>query len=245
MELTKVKIRSIKKMDTPRQVYDLTVQGNHNFFIGENRVLTHNCDYLSREAQPALRNLMEAYSEKTRFILTANYIERIIDPLVSRTQVYRLEPPSKKEVAKKLAHILTEENVEYDVKTIAQIVNAYYPDIRKCINTTQLQTQDGVLQISTEELIGQDVRLNIIDTLTDTSLNLKQQVNKIRQIVADNEIQDFTEIYQVLYEHVDVYAPNNVPGVVIAISEGMFRDGQVPDKEINFSATLYNILTLG
>lgn len=205
-------------------------------------VVLDEADFLGREAQPALRNLMEAYSGTTRFILTANYIERIIDPLVSRTQVYKLVPPSKKEVAKKLATILTDESVEYEVPTIAQIVNAYYPDIRKVINTAQLQTQNGKLQVSIDELIGQDIKLKVVDILSQ-DVKLDTKVKEVRQIVADNGIQDFTELYQILYEHVEVYAPAKVPQVVIAIAEGMYRDGMVPDKEINFSATLYNILT--
>lgn len=204
-------------------------------------VVLDEADFLGREAQPALRNMMEAYSATTRFILTANYVERIIDPLVSRTQVYKLTPPSKKEAAKKLADILKNEGVEYDTKTVAQIVNAYYPDIRKCINTAQLQTQNGKLQISIDELIGQDIKLKIVDVLTN-NLPMKDKVGEVRKIVADAQIQDFTELYQLLYEHVEVYAPSKVPQAIIAIAEGQFRDGQVPDREINFVATLYTIL---
>ncbi len=205
-------------------------------------VVLDEADFLGREAQPALRNMMEAYSASTRFILTANYIERIIDPLVSRTQVYKLTPPSKKEAAKKLADILKNENVEYDTKTVAQIVNAYYPDLRKIIGTAQMQTRDKKLHVSIEELIGQDVKLKVIDVLT-SNLPFKDKVNEVRKLVADNQIQDFTELYHLLYEHVEVYAPSKVPQAVIAIAEGQFRDGQVPDREINFVATLYTILT--
>lgn len=204
-------------------------------------VVLDEADFLGREAQPALRNMMEAYSATTRFILTANYVERIIDPLVSRTQVYKLTPPSKKDAAKKLADILKNENVEYDTKTIAQIVNAYYPDIRKIINTAQLQTQNNKLQISIDELIGQDIKLKIVDVLTN-NLPMKDKVGEIRKIVADAQIQDFTELYQLLYEHVETYAPSKIPQAIIAIAEGQFRDGQVPDREINFAATLYTIL---
>jgi len=185
---------------------------------------------------------MEAYSASTRFILTANYLERIIDPLVSRTQVYKLTPPSKKDAAKKLADILKNEQVEYDTKTIAQIVNAYYPDIRKCINTAQLQTRDGKLQVSVDELIGQDVKLKVIDVLT-SNLTLKDKVTEVRKLVVDAQVQDFTEMFQLLYQYVDSYAPSKIPQAVIAIAEGQFRDGQVVDKEINFVATLYTILT--
>jgi len=204
-------------------------------------VVLDEADFLGREAQPALRNLMEAFSATTRFILTANYVERIIDPLISRTQVYKLTPPTKKDVAKKIADILKVENVDYDPKTIVQIVNAYYPDIRKCINTTQLQTRDGKLHVTIEELIGQDTKLKVVDTLS-SNLPLKDKVNEVRKIVADAQVQDYTELYQTLYQNVEVFAPTKIPQAVIAIAEGQFRDGQVPDKEINFIATLYTIL---
>lgn len=204
-------------------------------------VVLDEADFLGREAQPALRNLMEAYSATTRFILTANYIERIIDPLVSRTQVYKLTPPSKKDVAKKMADILKTEGVEYDTKTVAQIVNAYYPDIRKCINTTQLQVRDNKLQISVDELIGQDIKLQVVDILT-SNLPMKDKIVEVRKIVANNQIQDFNELYRTLYDNVEIYAPTKIPQAIIAIAEGQFRDGQVVDKEINFTATLYNIL---
>ena len=205
-------------------------------------VVLDEADFLGREAQPALRNMMEAHAASTRFILTANYVERIIDPLVSRTQVYKLTPPSKKDVAKKLADILKNENIEYDTKTIAQIVNVYYPDIRKIINTAQLQTRDGKLQVSVDELIGQDVKLKVVDALT-SNLTLKDKVNEVRKLVIEAQVQDFTEMFQLLYQYVDSYAPSKIPQAVIAIAEGQFRDGQVVDKEINYVATLYTILT--
>jgi replication factor C small subunit len=205
-------------------------------------VVLDEADFLGREAQPALRNMMEAYSASTRFILTANYLERIIDPLVSRTQVYKLTPPSKKDAAKKLADILKNENVEYDTKTIAQIVNAYYPDIRKCINTAQLQTRDGKLQVSIDELIGQDIKLKVVDALT-SNLTLKDKVGEIRKIVADAQIQDFTELYRVLFDYVEQYAPNKISQAIIAIGDGCRWDSQVIDKEINFITVLHTILT--
>ena len=205
-------------------------------------VVLDEADFLGREAQPALRNMMEAHAASTRFILTANYVERIIDPLVSRTQVYKLTPPSKKDVAKKLADILKNENIEYDTKTIAQIVNVYYPDIRKIINTAQLQTRDGKLQVSVDELIGQDVKLKVVDALT-SNLTLKDKVNEVRKLVIEAQVQDFTEMFQLLYQYVDSYAPSKIPQAVIAIAEGQFRDGQVVDKEINYVETLYTILT--
>jgi replication factor C small subunit len=206
-------------------------------------VVLDEADFLSRDAQPALRNIMEAYSANTRFILTANYIEKIIDPLISRTQVYKIVPPSKKEVARKLVDILKSENVTYETQSVAQIVTAYYPDIRKIINTAQLQTRDGVLTMSVENLIGQDLKLKVVDVLTG-NLPLKDKVTEVRKILADDQVEDFTELYRVLFDYVEDYAPSKVPETIIAIAEGQFRDGQVPDKEICFMATLYSILTL-
>lgn len=205
-------------------------------------IVLDEADFLGREAQPALRNLMEAHSATTRFILTANYIERIIDPLISRTQVFKLVPPSKKEVAMKLAEILRNENVEYEPQTVGNIVQAYYPDIRKVINTAQLQTKNSKLEVSIDQLIGQDFKLKVIDILMGNN-SLTDKVNSIRQLVADQQVSDFTELYQLLYETVEDYAPTKIPQTVIAIAEGQFRDGQVPDKELNFVATLYTILT--
>ena len=205
-------------------------------------VVLDEADFLGREAQPALRNMMEAHAASTRFILTANYVERIIDPLVSRTQVYKLTPPSKKDVAKKLADILKNESIEYDTKTIAQIVNVYYPDIRKIINTAQLQSRDGKLQVSVDELIGQDVKLKVVDALT-SNLTLKDKVTEIRKIVADAQIQDFTELYRVLFDYVEQYAPNKISQAIIAIGDGCRWDSQVIDKEINFITVLHTILT--
>lgn len=204
-------------------------------------VVLDEADYITPEAQAALRNLMEVYSAKTRFILTCNYVERMIPPIISRSQVFQLKPPSMKEVAKKLADILKTEGVEYDTKTVVQVVQAYYPDIRKIINTAQLQTRNGKLEVSVDELIAQDVKLKIIDILT-SNLPMKDKVNDIRKLVADNQIRDFQELYTLLYDHVDTYAPSKVPQAIIAIAEGQFRDGQVVDKEINFVATLYTIL---
>jgi DNA polymerase III delta prime subunit len=205
-------------------------------------VVLDEADFLSKDAQPALRNIMEAYSANTRFILTANYLERIIDPLISRTQVYKIVPPSKKDVARKLVDILKQENIEYDTQTVAQIVTAYYPDIRQVINTAQLQTREGKLQVSIDDLVGQDLKLKIIDVLSGNS-PLKDKIAEVRKIVADEEVQDFTNLFRLLFDYVETYAPNKVPDAIIAIADGQFKSAFVADQEINFAATLYNILT--
>jgi replication factor C small subunit len=204
-------------------------------------IVLDEADYITPQAQAALRNLMEVFSKNTRFILTCNYVERIIDPLISRAQVFKLTPPSKKEVAVHLMKLLEKENVGFDKSVIATLVNAYYPDIRRIINTSQNQTSGGRLELNVEEVIAGDYKLKVLDVLM-SNLPLKDKVNETRQIVADSNVKDFTELYRLLFDKVTDYAPTKVPQSILAIAEGQYRDSFVVDKEINFVATLYNIL---
>jgi DNA polymerase III delta prime subunit len=173
--------------------------------------------------------------------LTCNYVERIIDPLISRAQVFKLTPPSKKEVAVHLMKILEKEHVGFDKSVIATLVNAYYPDIRRIINTSQNQTSGGRLELNVEEVIAGDYKLKVLDVLM-SNLPLKDKVNEIRQIVADSNVKDFAELYRLLFDKVTDYAPAKVPHTIREIAEGQYRDSFVVDKEINFVAALYNIL---
>ena len=204
-------------------------------------IVLDEADYITPQAQAALRNLMEVFSKNTRFILTCNYVERIIDPLISRSQVFKLTPPSKKEVAVHLMNILEKENVTYDKSVIATIVNGYYPDIRRILNNSQNQTTGGRLQLNVDEVIAGDYKLKVLDVLMG-NLPLKDKINEIRQIVADSNVKDYTELFRLLFDKVSDYAPTKIPQSILAIAEGQYRDSFVIDKEINFVATLYNIL---
>lgn len=204
-------------------------------------VFLDEADYLTPDAQAALRNMMEVFSQRTRFILTCNYVERIIPAIVSRCQTSAVTPPSKKEVAVHLTNILAKENVTFEKQAVATLVNAYYPDIRRIIGTAQQQTRDGKLTINVNEVIAGDSKLKIMDTLTSNQPPANK-VQEIRQIVVDAGIRDFTELFKLLYDKVQDYAPNKIPQTILAIAEGQYRDAFVVDKEVNFMATMYNIL---
>ena len=163
--------------------------------------------------------------------------------MISRTQVYKLLPPSKADVARRLAKILQEEQVEYENASVIKLVKDYYPDIRKIINTAQLQTSDNKLIVTESDQSMQDMKRNMINILQEKA-PLTNKINQIRQWAADNKIQDFTELYEELYDKVDVYAPTKVPQTIREIAEGIYRDSHISLKEINFVATLNNILTL-
>ena len=205
-------------------------------------VILDEFDYMTPNAQAILRNLMETFSKHCRFILTCNYVEKIIDPIQSRCQTFQIVPPSKKEVAVQLDKILSSEEITYYVKDLVPIIDSSYPDIRKVINTCQLNSVKGELKLSKNDLMDSDFKTKILDILKSSDDSRNKYV-KIRQMVADSKMQDFTEMYSVLYEKVDEYAEGKVSGVILVLAEGQHRDALAVDKEIPFMATILNILS--
>lgn len=205
-------------------------------------IILDEFDYMTPNAQAILRNLMETFSKHCRFILTCNYVEKIIDPIQSRCQTFQIVPPSKKEVAVQLDKILKSEDVNYDVKDLVPIIDSSYPDIRKVINTCQLNSVKGVLKLSKNDLLDSDFKTKIVDILK-ASDDSRNKYMKIRQTVADSKVQDFTEMYSLLYDKVDEYASGKVSGVILVLAEGQHRDALAVDKEIPFMATILNILS--
>ena len=204
-------------------------------------IILDECDYITPNAQAALRNLMETFSRHCRFILTCNYVERIIDPIQSRCQSFQIVPPSKKEVAIHLSDILTKENVKFEVDDIATIINGAYPDIRKVINTSQRQVVDGILRMDAREIILNDYKLQILEVLK-SSKSKKETFTEIRQILADAKVTDFADFFRLLYDEVDIYGCGHIAEVILLIAKYEQSDSQVVDKEINAIAMLIEIL---
>lgn len=242
MELRKIKIKSLKKTKEVSKVWDISVENNHNFFIGESETLTHNCDYMNpSSAQPALRNIMETFSDTARFILTCNYVDKIIPPLQSRCQVFHVIPPTKTEVAKRLVHILKEEEVEYDMKDVATIVNEGYPDIRKVIGSAQKQVIDGTLTIDSYSKLVQDYITKVLEVLK-TNKSVKDSIKEIRQLIADAHVNDFQNLYRTIYDEVEDIAPNHVAEVILHVGEAQHTDAFAVDKEIHAMTMITKIL---
>ncbi len=204
-------------------------------------IILDECDYITPNAQAALRNLMETFSRHCRFILTCNYVERIIDPIQSRCQSFQIVPPSKKEVAIHLSDILTNENVKFEVDDIATIINGAYPDIRKVINTSQRQVVDGILRMDAREIILNDYKLQILEVLKSGKTK-KETFTEIRQILADAKVTDFADFFRLLYDEVDIYGSGHIAEVILLIAKYEQSDSQVVDKEINAMAMLIEIL---
>jgi DNA polymerase III delta prime subunit len=205
-------------------------------------LILDEADYLTPNAQAALRNLMETFSRDTRFILTCNYPEKIIDPIISRCQVFELIPPSKKEIAKHIATILSKESVKFEPTDLKFLIDAYYPDIRKMINNAQMQSIDGVLKVNQKSIIDADYKLKILEILKDKAKDKKSSFKEIRQILADNSISDFTDVYKLLYDAIDDFALGNIALVILILSEMEYKSAFVVDKEINFMSAIIQIL---
>jgi replication factor C small subunit len=204
-------------------------------------IILDEADYLTPNAQAALRNLMETYSKTTRFILTCNYVEKIIDPIQSRCQTFAITPPNKTDVAKRLVQVLEENQVQYDIKDIAAIINASYPDIRRAINASQASVVNGVLQLDKASAIQANYMTEILDVLKNPK-DKKASFGKIRQIIADSKVRDFTPMYTFLFDNLDEFAHGHIAPCILIIAESQYKDASVVDKEINIMAMFVNIL---
>ena len=206
-------------------------------------IILDEFDYMTPNAQALLRNLMEAFSKHCRFILTCNYIEKIILPIQSRCQSFQIVPPTKKDVAVQIASILKKEDIQFNPADLVPIVDGYYPDIRKIINTTQLACVNGVLKTESATIVDSDFRLKLVEILKSKD-EVRNKFMTIRQLVADNRISDFTDVYSFLYDKLDDYAKGNTANVIIALAEGTSKDALVVDKEITFMATIISVIQL-
>jgi|TARA_B100000768_G_scaffold154631_1_gene151371 replication factor C small subunit len=204
-------------------------------------VILDEFDYMTPNAQAILRNLMETFSKHCRFILTCNYVEKVIDPIQSRCQTFQIVPPTKKDVAVQISQILGKENVKFELKDLVPIIDASYPDIRKIINTCQLNSSKGELKVDVSNILSSDIKIKIVDILKGNDAKPNKWKN-IRQAVADSRIQDFSELYGYLYEKVVEYAGDNTSNVILLLSEGQYKDSMVVDKEITFMATIIQIV---
>jgi len=204
-------------------------------------IILDEADYLTPNAQAALRNLMETYSKTTRFILTCNYVEKIIDPIQSRCQTFAITPPNKKDVAQRLVTVLDEKQINYDIKDIAAIINSSYPDIRRAINAAQASVVNGSLQLDKASAIQANYMTEILEMLKNSS-NKKDAFKKIRQCIADSKVRDFTPLYTFLYDNLDEFATGHIAPCILIIAEAQFKDASVVDKEINIMSMFVNIL---
>ena len=204
-------------------------------------VILDEADYMTPNGQAALRNLMETFSKTTRFILTCNYVEKIIDPIQSRCQVFGITPPNKTEVAKRIVNILNELQVKFDTKDIATIINAGYPDIRRVLNSCQRQVINGELKIDDTSVIQANYMTKLVDMLK-SDRDKKTAFKDIRQLIADSKVKDFSALHKYLFDELDNYAKGHIASVILILAESQYQDSFAVDKELHIMSTIVKIL---
>jgi DNA polymerase III delta prime subunit len=204
-------------------------------------IILDEFDYMTANAQAILRNLMETFSQHCRFILTCNYVEKVIEPIQSRCQTFQIIPPTKKDVAVQISKILNLEEVKFEPKDLVPIIDSAYPDIRKVINTCQLNSIKGELRVDTQNLLENDYKMKVLDILKSSD-DKRNKYMKIRQTIINSKATDFTELFSLLYDKVDEYAPDKTSDIILILSEGQYKASMSIDKEIPTAATMIQII---
>jgi len=203
-------------------------------------VILDEADFLTIQAQASLRNVIETFSRTTRFIMTCNYIERIIDPLQSRCQVLKIIPPEKSKIAVHLKSILNKEKIKFETKALVNIINTHYPDIRKMLNTIQLSTKNEELELDKSVLVANNYIGEILKELKKKNTNFRT----LRQIIADSGVKDFEELYRKLFDKAGIYAPGREGSVAVILNEHQYHSNFRIDKEINIASALAKIIEI-
>ena len=208
-------------------------------------VILDEADFLTIMAQASLRNVIETFSRSTRFILTCNYVERIIDPIQSRCQTLKIVPPSKEDIIEHLVKILTKENISFDSPDVISVVNSNYPDVRKMLNIIQMSTVDGgqndfYLRIDKDVIVSSNYMNKVLDELKKARPDWKT----IRQIIINANVSDFEVFYRFLYENASEYLNGKEGMVAIHINEYSYQSNFRIDKEINIMALISKLIEL-
>ena len=201
-------------------------------------VLLDEADYLSHNAQAALRGLLEEYHTTALFIITCNYPNKIIPALHSRCQGFHIEKVDPTEFTARVATILVEENIEFDLDTLDTYVKAKYPDLRKCINTVQMNSSTGKL-VSPNEVDANlsDWRIQMVE------LFKQGKVSQARKLVCSQiRPEEVEEIFRWLYDNIELFGEDaQQEKAILIIKQGLADHTLVSDPEINLAATMVRL----
>ena len=216
----------------------LTVDG------GPKIVILDEADYLNPQStQPALRGFIEEFSKNCRFIFTCNYKNRIIQPLHSRCSVIDfIIPVSEKPILaenffKRVSNILEKEQIPFDAKVIAELINTFFPDWRRILNEIQRYSVSGKIDAG--------ILVNLSDVnMKDLVSHMKEKDFKsVRKWVVENMDNDPAKLFRKIYNHANDYIqPSSVPHLVLILAEYQYKQAFSADSEINVLACLIEIM---
>jgi len=206
-------------------------------------VLLDEADYLSPNAQAALRNLMESFHESARFILTCNYPHKIIPALHSRCQGFHIAKTDAVEFTARVATVLVSEAIEFDLDTLDSYVKATYPDLRKCLQLVQQHSTSGHLRTPSETGGGTvDWRLDAVN------LFKQGKIKQARQLLCSQATaEEMEEVWRWLYDNIELWGESDEAQdeAIVVIRRGIVNHSMVADAEINLSATIVELCQIG
>ena len=202
-------------------------------------VLLDEADYISPNGQAALRGVMETYASTARFILTCNYPNRVIPALHSRCQGFHIEKIDTNEFTARVAKVMLEESVKFEIDILDSYVKATYPDLRKCLNLAQMNTVDGALQSPKDtDNSSADYKLAVVDLFKDG------KIREARKLLCSQvRPEEMEELFRWMYDNLELWSDTEEgqDKAVLVIRQGMVNHSLVSDPEINLSATLVEL----
>lgn len=205
-------------------------------------VLLDEADYLTHNAQAALRGVMEEYHETARFILTCNLPNRIMPAIHSRCQSFHVDKVDPVEFTVRAATILMSENVDFELDALDTYVKATYPDLRKCINTLQQNVDEGKLvAANTSDTTGQDYKLKMVELFKNGKI---QDARKL--LCAEARPEEIEDIYRWMYDNLDLFGKDDESkdSALLIIKQGLVDHAIIADPEINLAAVLVKLARL-
>ena len=202
-------------------------------------VLLDEADYMSPNGQAALRGVMETYHDTARFILTCNYPHKVIPALHSRCQGFHIDKIDPTEFTARVAHIMLEESVEFELDVLDNYVKATYPDLRKCINLLQMNSTTGKLVSPHSEDAGvSDYKIDMVELVK------KGQYRQARELVCSQiRVDEIDDMYRWMYDNLELWSdnPDGMDKAILIIRKGLVNHTLAADPEINLSATLIEL----
>ena len=205
-------------------------------------VLLDEADYISPNGQAALRGVMETYAQTARFMLTCNYPNRVIPALHSRCHVLHIEKIDQNEFTARMAKVMLDEEVKFELDILDTYVKATYPDLRKCLNICQMNSNDGTLsKPHGDEGGSQEYKLEVV------TLFKAGKIKEARQMLCKNaRPEEMEEMFRWMYDNIDLWGTTEEQrdAAIIVIRNGLVNHAMVADPEINLSATLCELTQL-